>query len=1368
MAFFDLVDMTVAYMQYLYMLLFMAPSSFSNVYLEPVESLKFIILDIPEALFGRNGSMSELRFVLPDWMPFDTRLQYLFVVIVIPILVSIMGIFIISDGLTLSWIITLLVSLFMGLFGSVLLAQPLLYPLEELSITTRTVLTSTGTCIYAGLAVIGIFFMLKFNQRRRREVATVEASIENMEGQSDSVSLTKKAVSRSGINKHALIAHNLSEARRMQYITETHRRTLVAQGVLALLFMLSGLFLTGLLKLGFLSALQKTIYFKLLGGFLILASVFIGVWMVLGTSEHGRRLQLRFADMTSAMLLSSMLILMSLVYTPVLLGILRLLWCTDVQCSSGEHILHSSSLMRGANRGSESLYEIETPCSRCNFNVHEQKCPSSLHGKLCAESSISRRLAYDHFVPCDEIEGFYITSIVLLFAAYIVAYPVFLVFIAERATGILEKEYPLEKRLCDEFTETELYYEKVSRSSNVSTPIYEAYKKSFRLARLLFLFQRIILVTVGALVRRGFGAKIPWLGFGLVFCVCLCYFAFMVLKKPYARTVENMYGASHQIFVAVLAAIGLAGSIWGRESVPHALNVFIAVLLVFAPIGTLLTGSVLTFRKDRERVERLQKRLQRDFSAVTGTNKAPCSGTQSPSLCSSTVQSSRVCKVGNVVNSGGEKAVKNYSFKAARFDENEEELAQFNNQVSKLNAATKDPKNDGPDDGGPSDVSEGTPTRKSKGDTVHFHPQTCQDSTRGASIVKSVKKKDTRLSGSSVATTSWIPNVQIQNDNVREARGTSTSTGRDDYFDDKRTFNPPVFFRGYKGVPVSCSPGSLSVSVNDNTENRKVARNSNFFSTLRETWSRRLKRSQSPSIYKERGRNMPFAESLAARVGRVSVRGDSTWTLPSKESKWSFLRTVPGWVWSWSRSLYTDAVTLRYEDILRMRKTLNKTLDISQRPFWLEPSESQKEAFNAQGSAVPWYTAKGQGGFPGCSDSTPGKATLLQQLLYRKIKNCTPIVAPRGAFEKVVSRTASNSTMSLQGSASSQGDPRGGKCRPLDREQSEDSRKALEYAAALRTCVSDAEAKLEELSERCPRQLFPNFMGNRRLSVFARVKPRVLLEGMNVTDWDTFVQQLFDEIADPLDANLMVKLAPTPSEVGQTASSGTPANKGLGKRKSVIQSASSPPPGGNGERTVYSQTMIDEFLSTPAANMQKLRRHHVLRRRLVTEYHQDIEWLTTLQNAVDHRIAITVKKYMWAFFTALGVMATISLVMCVCGMLNTETKESTSGYKISSYDDDLMGYLTWDNFTKNCCCSSAVDMEPHPPYQAIDVEEWVCSNRRVKERIRRDNRTGSVVDGYSVRKMCGMNFTKGCKLKHGDGLTVVCRHNVSEKALERW
>lgn len=171
--------------------------------------------------------------------------------------------------------------------------------------------------------------------------------------------------------------------------------------------------------------------------------------------------------------------------------------------------------------------------------------------------------------------------------------------------------------------------------------------------------------------------------------------------------------------------------------------------------------------------------------------------------------------------------------------------------------------------------------------------------------------------------------------------------------------------------------------------------------------------------------------------------------------------------------------------------------------------------------------------------------------------------------------------------------------------------------------------------------------------------------------------------------------------------------------------------------------------AAPDPLIQKLRCLFLVRQRLKESYWEHRDQLTSVQTYVDYEINAAVRHVLTSLFIVLGLIATLALALATCGMLHTVDWHFIDGTQLEhtrGVTYELAGYSSWESFTSGCCCMAATNATASYPYYAIDVEDWVCDNGITKERVRRDGYNDDVVDGYSVRPLCGMAFSNGCSL----------------------
>ncbi|RNC37478.1 hypothetical protein TcCL_NonESM13352, partial [Trypanosoma cruzi] len=328
-------------------------------------------------------------------------------------------------------------------------------------------------------------------------------------------------------------------------------------------------------------------------------------------------------------------------------------------------------------------------------------------------------------------------------------------------------------------------------------------------------------------------------------------------------------------------------------------------------------------------------------------------------------------------------------------------------------------------------------------------------------------------------------------------------------------------------------------------------------------------------------------------------------------------------------------------------------------------------------------------------------------------------------------------------------------------------------------CTTSAKKQIERLERLCKRSLQNPGAGQRRPTVFAPVFPKVHLEGVEVSDWDEFMQQLLAEVSCPAadSRGALLNFSFPPKSESQSNSmpvkrdrAATTVTHEDDKKKKIKEGKETPELSSLKEIEEVGHTVsMDSRLSN---NVQLLLRHFVLRRRLCDVFKKQKNRLRALQQAVDFRIAVTIKKYMQWFFLALSVCTTVALVLCLSGMLYGMKEDFVDGvWRDNSVEREMMGYSSWENFTVHCCCLSIVNLTATYPYYLLDVENWLCEDGRVKQRVRRDAYESTVVSGYRVRDLCGMTFRKGCNptvTSENRVELLGCSEELSEMEKKRW
>ncbi|RNF18203.1 uncharacterized protein Tco025E_04588 [Trypanosoma conorhini] len=1109
------------------------------------------------------------------------------------------------------------------------------------------------------------------------------------------------------------------------------------------------------------------------------------------------------------------------------MNMINIMWCVKVKCDVGEWIGPPGSISNVS--GNSAVWGAPvSPCSPCNFSMHAQNCPAALQMELCGNAVTHSLLAYDPSVPCSEVNLFYKLAVLVILLSYTVAYPIFLVVVADRGSKILEREYPLDKRLMDEFTEKELYYEKARKSANVSAPVYQAYRRSYRKARLTFLLQRVFLVTIGCLTSRGIKDDLSWIGLALVLLVCMAYFLYTVLLHPYARPVENIYGATQQFTIACVASVGVVGQRLGRRAIPFGVAVLLAVIMVVAPLAALTVGLVRTFRQDRERAERLQRRLQEGFAVV---RKAP----QASSTSNAGGDDALPGLVGESVESwkgGGGKASGGGAARAAR----RERQDRGSNSSRKLRLSNSRGSGSG------THAAKPPPAREvCEADAGSFAGPRQHCSQKGSCSLQGRSAHGVNLADPTAEEQPMELTPHPGDAGVARAAPSASQQSpaaevsygfefpEDDYFKDARRFIPAVYFAGFDDLLLLLSGDAakkeaerqrlLHAEETGKWSVEGTLRNFfSFFSTLR---GQLVPRNTTPGQKEPlvagaeelqsttpRGGTRNRKEEAAAAAAEAAVSGGqegqkTTGDVKSHPTANAPRKSVFFRCWKrWRKALNIHDSSLQYADVLERRRKLRKSTGLRERPFWLEPSEAQQQTYNVPGSSSPSHCAR-ENRAVASERNAAGEFTAFSRLKQRKNLHHPPIVLdrkrahsfaggpPSSSDEVEVLLSSSGRRTPDEHASAEHADPpkrtppktlvslvdRGSEAAPTEFNEPQGQEGSVSMTARFE-CILNAERQVQRLEHLCQRELQTRYDGDRRPTVYAAVYPKVNLEGVDVTDWDEFMQQLLAEISyseassagDSLSVSRRTgsECASESTSLREGVASGsptlTPGGKGRKSRKETLGASV-----GHGAEADLRPLPIP---STAPSRVKLLLRHFVLRRRLSEVFKEQRTRLRALQQAVDFRIADTIKKYMQWFFLALSVCTTVALVLCLCGMLQGRKPDFVDGlWRDNSVERELMGHDSWESFTEHCCCLSRENLTATYPYYLLDVENWLCDDGRVKQRVRRDAYESTVVSGYSLRDLCGMTFYKGCHpFVTPDGRVELlgCSETVTEMEKKRW
>lgn len=613
--FFDIVDMTMAYIQYLALLTDISPSSLPSFYSEPFKILNYFVLDISSATSDSDSSKTvtnPLPVELPSWLPLDIRLRFASIAILGPLVLATVGLLGVYGKLSYIWFIALLASLFSTLFGFILLVNQNVFAVANTSPPSNATLT---TLLAVGLPcffIVMLFGILAMGRSRlirlRKDNLKLDQLIKEEQEERTRQRVTRQMVERDDIDLVAVASQRLQELHCEQEIQHANCGDLLLQAFFSFVLFFSGAVMVGLVSVSEIEALQSSIVFKVIGAVLCLAGVVCFVWFILGLTKSGRKLRIAISDFCGSKLLSLIVMVSSMLYTTVVVNFVSIVYCSTLHCSPGTRLPKAAALF--------PTISSNNSCFACDLAAYPQQCNTQWELTVCAASTSQRSLVYDGRVACSDIDSFYKASGSLIFVCYILFLPYLQFYLAQYTVRVLRETYPLEHRYYEVFTKEEIFYQKAILSVNNASSMYRAYKPEFRFYRLTFLLQKLTLAVVSRVTRTGVNADLAYIGIAFFIVVPLIALICAVYFKPFSLPLEQYYFPSLQAMVVLASVVCLFSNIFGVDTFPLGFWIVISILLIMVPLCTLVVASVLSMRLERHWRDLFQQRLVQCVTAA--------------------------------------------------------------------------------------------------------------------------------------------------------------------------------------------------------------------------------------------------------------------------------------------------------------------------------------------------------------------------------------------------------------------------------------------------------------------------------------------------------------------------------------------------------------------------------------------------------------------------------------------------------------------------------------------------------------------------------------------------------------------------------
>ncbi|KAG5510325.1 hypothetical protein JKF63_07653 [Porcisia hertigi] len=622
--FFDVVDLTMTYIQYIALLINLSSESLPSFFMGPLDIIQYALLDVYSGMKQEERYDNPLRVELPSWFPLDIRLQFVCAAVIAPLALSTIGLLFVYGKPVYLWFLCVLTTLFMFLFGFIVLANVDFFTAPGSSLppkTTLGILSGVGLPCFALLLVVGLLCMGRARLRRlRNDAVELGRLIDEEQQRRQRQRITQQLVDRQGINLVAVAAERVHAKNREFNIAHLDIEDVLLQGGFVVLLLIGSLVLLGAISIPAIHDMQQSVVFRAFGGITLVICALATLWWAMSLFTKGRRFLYTCRAALDANALDIIVMVASFLYINVVTNFIYIVQCVPVTCAAGSRLSHAASLYPKSH-DTEKAFATDrssaspaTWCLSCNFDQYAQRCPAAFQQSLCATSHQQPRLAYDPRVPCEGVDGFFLAGGVLILIFYVLFLPYLHFYVAQYGVRMLRDAYPLEQRYYKVFTPEELHLQKVLVSGNSAAFAYRAYKPQFRFYRLTFLLQKIILAVVGCVMQRGQDHNTAWVGMLFFVVVPLIALCCAVYLRPFSQPTEAIYFPALQAMVSVLGVVALVSWSLGRDAVPFAVWVTLLVALIGVPVISLVVGTVLSLRKERRWADLLEKQLVQEVT----------------------------------------------------------------------------------------------------------------------------------------------------------------------------------------------------------------------------------------------------------------------------------------------------------------------------------------------------------------------------------------------------------------------------------------------------------------------------------------------------------------------------------------------------------------------------------------------------------------------------------------------------------------------------------------------------------------------------------------------------------------------------------
>ncbi|RNF03291.1 hypothetical protein TraAM80_05854 [Trypanosoma rangeli] len=465
---YDVLELLMNYLQYLYLIVTIAPSVFPTLYSSPFWVVDIVMRTVfsngsdsnandhsretlgVKSPAGREGGAHSMR--LPPWVPTDLRLMFAFTNIVAPLVLVFFSTLLLGPLHCTAFAYLLCASVFWMVAGAMLLIFLLRQPLatDEVwqrrltlaalmrSVSTQgaTIITAVSAALLAVLLILGVVLRLVLGAR---EQARVLERLHQLECAPDT---TEERVARrllysddtgpgngEEMEKEARVQRAKAEMAYQQLVWRRYKGThafslswTLIKLVVSLIGFAAAFMFAFAPKIEVLVMIHAGQVCYPLAAASFFLSLLFAVALVLGLTRKSRLQLFKLKLWLRRMLLCMVLLAVSFMYSPILRNAIDLFPCQTVVCAGADGGSHGGDI--DSFSGSGAAYVQGTRLSTIS------------------------RLSADASVPCNGVDSFLTASAILASSAYAIFFLLLHGFVTRQALRALRR-YPLPESVAN-------------------------------------------------------------------------------------------------------------------------------------------------------------------------------------------------------------------------------------------------------------------------------------------------------------------------------------------------------------------------------------------------------------------------------------------------------------------------------------------------------------------------------------------------------------------------------------------------------------------------------------------------------------------------------------------------------------------------------------------------------------------------------------------------------------------------------------------------------------------------------------------------------------------------------------------------------